>query len=166
MVICCPAAVAQVSFDDYVRLHIIAEDDTEQAQDLKMKVRDGIIESVQALFAGCDDPQHAWDAACRNIGCIEAWAQKAAFENGYEGRVTASAEMCTFPDREWAGMTVPAGEYRTVRVVIGEGIGQNWWCVLYPSIGMPEGYEPGMKVEFYSSFVRWIKNLFGGSEND
>ena len=161
-----PAALAQMSFEDCVRLHIIAENDTDRAQALKIRVRDSMIGKVQALFEDCENDAQAWDIARENIAFIEVWAKEAANENGYEGTVTACAQMSFFPDREWEGMTVPAGEYRTVRVVIGEGSGQNWWCVLYPSVCMPEGYEPGMKVEFYSSLARWIKNLFGGNADE
>ena len=165
---CTPAAAAhaETPFDECVRFHVIAEDNTDEAQALKLRVRDSILDNVQLLFEGCTDSEKAWETARENIGAIEAWARDAARENGFEGTVRAVAEICSFPDREYEGMTVPAGEYRTVRIVIGEGKGENWWCVLYPSLCMPEGYEPGMKVEFYSSIFRWFKTVFGGTDHD
>ena len=164
---CAPAAVAQekIPFEEYVRFHVIAENDTDEAQALKHKVCAAVVEKVRALFAECEDSAEAWDIACANIDSIEAWAREAAVENGYTGEVTAAAEICAFESREYGGMTVPAGEYRTVRVGIGAGEGRNWWCVLYPSLCMPEGYEPGMRVEFYSSIARWLKSMFGGADN-
>lgn len=166
-ILCAMGASAEnsVPAEEYVRFHVIAADDSEEAQAFKLSLRDAVAERVFGLFAGCEDGEKAWKTACDNIGLIERWACDAACELGFEGDVRAEAGMFEFEAREYGGMTVPAGEYRTVRIVIGEGKGQNWWCLLYPELCMPEGYEPGMKIEFYSSILRWIHSIFGGNEN-
>lgn len=159
------SAETTVPYADYVRLHVLAEDDTQAAQNLKIRVRDAIIQDVLALFEDCASSEEAWAAACDNIGLIEKWAQSAASENGYTGKVTAEADLFEYEARQYGNQTVPAGEYRSVRISIGAGEGQNWWCVLYPGLCLPEDYVPGMKVEFYSSILRWLESLFGGNEN-
>lgn len=148
-----------------VRLHVIAQDDGAAAQTLKLRVRDDILPEVQALFEGCEDADDAWQAALQNEAVIEKWAAEAARENGFKGPVKAETGLFSFDEREYAGEVYPAGEYRAIRIVIGEGRGRNWWCVLYPNVCLPGDYEPGMKVEFYSSIVRWIQSWFGGNEN-
>ena len=87
-----PAALAQMSFEDCVRLHIIAENDTDRAQALKIRVRDSMIGKVQALFEDCENDAQAWDIARENIALIEAWAKEAANENGYEGPLSIELE--------------------------------------------------------------------------
>lgn len=152
-------------YGDFVRLHVFAEDDTQAAQDLKIRVRDAIVKDVIALFEDCESSEEAWITACDNIERIEKWAQSAAIENGYTGNVTAQADLFEYDARQYGDMTLPAGEYRSVRISIGSGEGKNWWCVLYPGLCLPEDYVPGMKVEFYSSILRWLESLFGGNEN-
>ena len=148
-----------------MRFHVIADNDTAEAQELKIKVRDAVADRVKRLFEDCETPEAAWYIACKSAKAIEKWAREAAVANGYNGSISVRAEECEFDEREYGGMTLPAGKYRSVRVIIGEGRGQNWWCLLYPEVCMPEGYEPGMKVEFYSSIFRWIRSIFGGKEN-
>ncbi|MBR6767220.1 MAG: stage II sporulation protein R [Clostridia bacterium] len=149
----------------YVRFHVIADDDTAEAQALKIKVRDAVSDRVKSLFAECVNPEEAWRIARENEKVMEKWAREAALANGYAGSIVVRAEECEFEEREYGDITLPAGKYRAIRVIIGEGKGQNWWCLLYPDVCMPEGYEPGMKVEFYSSIFRWIRSIFGGNEN-
>ena len=66
-----------------------------------------------------------------------------------------------FPTRVYGGAVVPAGNYRALRVIIGEGKGHNWWCVLYPSLCYPEAWVEGDGA-LYSSVWRWFQSLFGG----
>ena len=68
--------------------------------------------------------------------------------------------MFEFPDRRYGGVFVPAGDYRALRVVIGAGEGHNWWCVLYPSLCLPEGAEGEMR--FHSAILDWLRGLLGG----
>ena len=79
---------------------------------------------------------------------------------GYAGEVDAAAGVFEFPDRRYGGVFVPAGDYRALRVVIGAGEGHNWWCVLYPSLCLPEGAEGEMR--FHSVILDWLRGLLGG----
>ena len=134
-----------------IRLHVIAQDNTREAQRLKLQVRDAVLQAAQALLAGCENTEEAWARLNAHLDAFEEIAERTA---GLE--VTAMTGVYRFPDRVYAGATVPGGEYRALRVVIGEGEGRNWWCVLYPSLCLAseEGY--------YSIFGRWLERLFGG----
>lgn len=149
-------------YPGYVRLHVLAEDDTETAQALKLKVRDACLQFTQDLLKNCENADQAWNEVNEHIDTLSSVARSAAAANGFEGDVHAETGVFSFPDRQYGDEIVPAGDYRALRIVIGRGEGKNWWCVLYPSMCMPEGYEPGMKVEFYSSIGRWFRRVFGG----
>ena len=80
---------------------------------------------------------------------------------GYEGPVTARTGVFDFPDRHYGAVFVPAGQYRALRVVIGEGEGHNWWCVLYPSLCAPGAEGP---VIYDWALLGWVMRLLGGGE--
>lgn len=165
--LCLPAWAAYARPDnmqDYVRLHVIAQDDSDAAQALKLKVRDACLEHAQTLLKDCQDAEEAWTLVNQHLDAFTQAAQTAARANGFDGEVRAQTGIFEFPDRQYGDVVVPAGEYRALRIVIGSGEGQNWWCVLYPSLCMPEDYEPGSPVQFYSSLVQWIQSIFGGNE--
>jgi len=125
-------------------------------------VRDACLEYAQILLKDCADAHEAWDLVNAHLKEFSDIGSKAASENDFDGKVHAEAGIYPFPDRQYGETIVPAGNYRALRIIIGEGEGQNWWCVLYPSLCMPADYEPGMQVEFYSSVGRWFRQGFGG----
>ena len=147
---------------EYIRLHVVAGDDGEAAQALKLRVRDAVLARVRELLAGCADANEAWRIVVDNLDALEAAAQARVRAEGSAATVTAEAGVFDFPDRRYGGVFVPAGEYRAVRVVIGAGEGRNWWCVLYPSLCMPEEYAPGEPVVFRSAIWDWIRSVLGG----
>ena len=147
---------------DYIRLHVVAEDDGDAAQALKLEVRDACLERARTLLEGCGDADEAWWIVRDNLPALEAAAAERARELGCQSPVRAEAGLFEFPDRLYGGQLVPAGEYRALRVVIGAGEGRNWGCVLYPSLCLPEDCPPGEPVEFHSVILDWLRRLFGG----
>ncbi|QNL45463.1 stage II sporulation protein R [Oscillibacter hominis] len=120
--------------DKVVRLHVIANSDEEADQELKLKVRDQIIGRATEILEASADRN---DAAQRLSAALPELRSAAAEEiaaQGYEYDVTASLEETEFPTKEYDGFTLPAGEYLALRVVIGEGRGHNWWCVVFPPL--------------------------------
>ena len=152
-----------VPASDYIRLHVVAEDDGEAAQALKLKLRDAVLDAARALLAGCPDADAAWAAVCENAEALRRAAEDAARDEGYAGPVAAETGRFDFPDREYGGVFVPAGEYRALRVVIGAGEGRNWWCVLYPTLCLQGDAAPGEPVVFHSVIWDWLRRLFGGA---
>ena len=153
---------SEVPVEDYIRLHVLAEDDSDEAQALKLKVRDACLEAAQALLTDCESADEAWELVCANLDTLEAAAADRARELGYCGPVAAETGLFDFPDRHYGGVFGPAGEYRALRVVIGAGEGHNWWCVLYPSLCLPEGVDPDAPIRFHSVILDWLRGLLGG----
>jgi len=154
-------APEEVPVSDYIRLHVVAEDDSAAAQALKLEVRDACLAEARALLAGCDSPDAAWAILGENLPALERAAADRARALGYEGPVTARTGVFPFPDRHYGGVFVPAGDYRALRVVIGAGEGHNWWCVLYPSLCLPEGVDPDRPIRFHSAILDWLRAVLG-----
>jgi len=154
--------LTDVPVSRYIRLHVVAEDDSDAAQALKLEVRDATLAAARALLADCDDPDEAWDVIGQNLETLADAATGRARELGYEGTVRAGLGEFDFPDRHYGGVFVPAGRYRALRVVIGGGKGHNWWCVLYPSLCLPEDVDPGAPIRFHSVLLDWLRGLLGG----
>lgn len=156
------AGLGDVPVAEYIRLHVVAEDDGEAAQALKLEVRDACLEAARALLEGCADADEAWRRVGENVDALEAAAARRARALGYGGDVIAETGVYEFPDRHYGGVFVPAGRYRALRVVIGAGAGHNWWCVLYPSLCLPEGANPEAGIQFHSALLDWLRGWMGG----
>ena len=102
--------------DKVVRLHVLANSDSEEDQALKLRVRDAVLERTETLLE------------------LERIAAEEIAAAGYDYPVTAELTDTEFPTREYDGFTLPAGKYLALRVVIGEGAGRNWWCVVFPPL--------------------------------
>ena len=119
------------------RLHIIANSDTENDQQLKLLVRDEITAYTDSLFEDCKSKEEAVDAAVSHRDEIIARSRAVLRANGCSDNVNAYVTKMRFDTRVYDDFTLPAGEYDALRIVIGEGKGHNWWCVLYPAVCVP-----------------------------
>lgn len=122
-----------------LRLHILADSDTEYAQSLKLKVRDGLLEAD--IFRNADTLAEAELTAAENLDIIEEKAEEILRENGCYLPVSAELADVVFDERVYEDITMPAGEYRALRVKIGSAQGKNWWCVMYPPLCLPAACE-------------------------
>lgn len=120
--------------ENVFRLHIIANSDSKNDQQLKLKVRDAILKESDALFLGADSLEDAIALTKENIPKIEEIANNAIKESGYDYSVSVKVEESFFDTRVYDDFTLPAGVYEALRVEIGAAKGKNWWCVLFPSI--------------------------------
>lgn len=111
-----------------IRLHVVANSDSESDQSMKLQVRDAILAVTQPLFSDADDPEQA---LLRALPEIQRAAEK-CLGGAYPVRVSFGWEE--FPTRVYDSFSLPAGVYRSLRVTIGSGKGHNWWCVVFPSI--------------------------------
>lgn len=117
-----------------IRLHVIANSDSEEDQALKLEVRDRILERAEALYpehATLEEARAALEESLPELSRIGEQTVKAA---GYDYPVTAELTQCWFPTKEYEDFALPAGDYTALRIVIGEGQGQNWWCVAFPPL--------------------------------
>ena len=117
-----------------LRLHVLANSDADEDQALKLRVRDRLLEETGGLFASSGSLAEAQALAEKNIAELTEIARSEIRAAGYDYGVEARLEDCYFPTRVYGDVTLPAGNYRALRVVIGEGAGRNWWCVLFPPL--------------------------------
>lgn len=117
-----------------IRLHVIANSDSQEDQALKLRVRDRVLEAAQAFYPQNATLEQARAALEGHLSQLAQAGQAQVAAEGYSYPVTASLEECWFPTKEYEGFALPAGEYTALRVVIGAGEGQNWWCVAFPPL--------------------------------
>jgi stage II sporulation protein R len=149
-------SLGEAPVSGYIRLHVVAADDGAAAQALKLEVRDAVLAAARPLVADCGDADEAWRRIGEHVDALEAVAAQKARALGYDGPVAAVTGVFDFPDRRYGALFVPAGAYRALRVVIGAGEGRNWWCVLYPSLCVPEAGP------LRSALLDWLRELSGG----
>ncbi len=179
-----PAAGEEALYHDVIRLHVLAPSDREEDQQLKLLVRDEIL----AVYSDrLKEAGNIEDAALLTEGLlteIRKTAEGVVKREGYSYPVSVSFGEERYPTRSYGAYDFPAGTYRSLKIVIGEGAGQNWWCVLFPplclnlsvtapaddslAVGLtPEEYalisggEGGYRVKFKTLEV--LEELFGGS---
>lgn len=120
--------------DKVLRLHVLANSDSEADQAMKRKVRDSVLETASAILADCPDRETAEQRLSAALPEIEDAARARIAAEGGKQTVTAELRPTVFPTREYEDFTLPAGEYLALRVVLGEGEGHNWWCVVFPPL--------------------------------
>lgn len=120
-------------YSDLVRLHVIANSDSDEDQALKLKVRDAVLSEACALDMGTDK-ESAQAALSANRERLCAAARRTVEAEGYTYGVSVELGSEKYPERTYEDFVLPAGTYTSLRVIIGEGDGHNWWCVLYPPL--------------------------------
>lgn len=120
-----------------VRLHILANSDSKDDQQLKLKVRDRLLSSAGEIFGNADSIELAEANVDANLRRIEEISREVIAENDSDYEVRAELTNMYFTTRVYDNITMPAGYYDALRITIGEAKGQNWWCVLYPPLCLP-----------------------------
>ena len=117
-----------------LRLHVIAASDSEEDQALKLKVRDSVLRCSQDILSGETQKGTAERRIAANLDALRIAAEEEIKKNGYDYPVRVELTKADFPTRSYEAITLPAGQYNAVRVVIGNGEGKNWWCVMFPPL--------------------------------
>ena len=117
-----------------IRLHVLANSDSEEDQVLKLKVRDRVLSYADELLEQSTDHSEAEARLRGSLLELERIAGEEIAANGYAYPVSVELEKTSFPTREYDGFTLPAGEYLALRVLIGAAEGKNWWCVIFPPL--------------------------------
>lgn len=164
------SASAQVKTDT-LRLHIIANSDSDFDQELKLKVRDRVLEYTGELFAEVSGKTEAEALAKYSANDIKAAAEEVIAESGANYSVSVEITNMWFETRSYDGFTLPAGDYDAVRIIIGAGEGHNWWCVMYPPLCLPGAenalqkygenakFVTGDEFEIRFAFLEWLESL-------
>lgn len=156
---------------DTLRLHIIANSDSDFDQELKLRVRDRVLEYTGGLFAEASGKTEAEALAEYSANDIKAVAEEVIAENGADYSVSVEITNMWFETRTYDGFTLPAGDYDAVRIIIGAGEGHNWWCVMYPPLCLPGAenalqkyganakFVEGDGFEIRFAFLEWLESL-------
>lgn len=121
-------------YDTVVRLHVVANSDSVEDQALKLQVRDSVIEIVTPAVEGCKSQDEAIAAIESILPDIEYAAQRTVAENGYSYPVSVMLGEEYYPTKTYDSCAFPEGKYTSLRVLIGDSQGQNWWCCLFPPL--------------------------------
>lgn len=168
-----------------LRLHILANSNSTEDQQLKLKVRDTVVETAADLFDTAVNVNDAIKIAEEKLPQIEAAAQQRVYDEGYTYEVHAKLCKMYFNTRKYDTVTLPAGLYNALRITIGSGKGKNWWCVVFPPIcvaaasdaaEMNDVLNPGQEdivtnsgkyeirfkiVEIFEEITKQLSNWFG-----
>lgn len=175
------AGTAEQLPENLLRLHVVANSDSEADQALKLQVRDAVLQEAGQWCRDAESMEEANVLLCTHLEGITLAAEDVVRREGFSERVRAQVTEEYYPTRQYEGFTLPAGRYRSLRVTIGEGEGRNWWCVVFPALCLPaagEGGEPlgtlpesqrelaehagkyrvGLKVtELYEQLREWLR---------
>ena len=146
-----------------IRLHVIANSDSEQDQTLKLQVRDKVLAKATEILEASDNMRQAAQKLEQSLPDMEAIAVEEISARGYDYPVTACLEETEFPTKDYDGFRLPSGEYLALRIVIGEGAGKNWWCVVFPPLcfcsvaePVPDGTD-GERIILKSRIYEWLR---------
>ncbi len=165
--------------ESLLRLHIIANSDTELDQNLKLSVRDRLLKESKQWFSTTEQKTDAEAILQHHLREIAAIAENELNKHNCDQPVKVELCRSTFPQKQYEDFTLPSGDYDALRVIIGEGQGQNWWCVMFPPLCIPSAsaesaqwfeeqglqllqmqtvYEPRFAVaEWWTSFLAEIQ---------
>lgn len=169
--------------ENVIRLHVVAASDSEEDQQIKLQVRDALIETLQPGMDGLADAEAAKEYLMSRLEDLEETANRILTEAGSEDQATVTLAKEAFSTRDYDTFSLPAGVYESLRVTIGQGEGKNWWCVVFPSLCLPatsEGFEDaaagagfqdgltntlqqedGYEIRFFFlDCLGWLENLF------
>lgn len=127
-------AVSNNIADSVFRLHVIANSDSKEDQELKLKVRDELLSYMNIISKDSTSKQEAMQIANEHKEEFTQIAEKVIKENGYNYTVNVQIGKADFPTKYYGDITLPAGTYDALKVQIGEAKGQNWWCVMFPPL--------------------------------
>ena len=121
-----------------LRLHVVANSDSAEDQTLKIKVRDHIINYLEPILKDIEDVENTKEIIRENLDAIHKEAEEAVKKYGYTYSVTVELGKFDFPTKKYGNAQFPKGKYDALKIVLGNGNGKNWWCVLYPQLCFTE----------------------------
>lgn len=124
----------QPAFDGLLRLHVVANSDSPEDQELKLRVKDRIVSEIGGLVSEMKTKEEILEFLHGNMQYIEDTAAREIEAANKEYGVRAEVGYFTFPTKSYGSLALPAGEYQALRIVLGEGGGANWWCVMFPPL--------------------------------
>jgi len=140
-----------------VRLHVIAESDEKDAQEIKLQVKDAVLKRTTEITKDAENAREAYARLFVSVSEIRSIARETAAKYGFTGDIEAEVTRGYFPARLYGNLIVREGEYPTVLIKIGKAEGKNWWCVIYPDLCLYGEKADSDEIRFYSKFGYWFK---------
>ncbi len=129
-----------------LRLHVVANSDSQEDQALKLLARDAVLAQASQILDGVSDRQQAEAALAPRLDELALAASQALADAGCADPVQVTLTEQWFPTKAYDGFSLPAGQYRALRVSIGEGAGRNWWCVVFPPLCLASVTEESVET--------------------
>lgn len=142
--------------DDAIRIRVIANSNSEYDQDIKLKVKETLESDMYNLLKDTTDLDEARTLIQNNLNNVESNIDKTLQKENYKLPFTINFGLNYFPEKEFKGITYEEGYYESVVVTLGEGLGDNWWCVLFPPLCMLEAEETNTTDVEYTTMVKTI----------
>jgi len=163
----CAALIADHNIlkDEIIRLHVVANSDREEDQQMKLLVRDAVLKGLEKDLNELADADTAREYLQDNLPKIQRIATDTLKKAGCLSDVRVKIGRECFDTREYETFTLPAGIYDALRITIGEGNGKNWWCVVFPSLCIPASSESFLDVAASSGFSEALSYTLAGEEN-
>ena len=150
--------------DELIRLHVVANSDSEEDQSIKLMVRDAVINSLYRDLETIADIKEAKAYLQENLPKIQTIANETLDAAGFEGEAVVTLCKEAFDTRYYDTFTLPAGVYESLRIIIGEGNGKNWWCVAFPSLCIPATTDGFTDAAVEAGFSETLSNTLTGEE--
>lgn len=157
--------------DKIIRFHVLANSDADQDQQLKLKVKDAVVEKMKGILKDAQNVDETKSIIKDNLNEIKEFAQAIVNQEGYPYPVQAELSKCYFPVKTYGDLTFPAGDYQALRITIGRAEGQNWWCVMYPRLCFVDSLhavvpdESKQELKQVLTEEEYSKILYGGEQN-
>ena len=152
-------------YSNVLRLHVLAHSDSEEDQALKLKVRDAILSASESCLEGCTAREDAKRSILNHKEELIQAAREVIVENGYNYPVAIELGEERYPTRNYESFCFPSGEYLSLRVIIGDGAGQNWWCVLFPPMCLSAASAPDKDACIAVGFTTDQYNVITETDN-
>ncbi len=144
---------------EYLRIHIRADSNDEEAQKVKYEVRNALINYLTPIVAECHTREEAVEKMQQNTLGIEAVADNVLQKAGFSYQSKAQLKVESFPTRSYGALTLPAGEYLALIIQLGAGAGDNWWCVIYPPLCFVGNVNDGKNFVYKSKILEIIRSF-------
>ena len=152
----------QVLQENLIRLHVVANSDSDEDQKIKLQVKDAVVSYLQAETSEFENKEQAMQYINDNLTSIEEIANRRLSELGNVEQVAISLGPEVFDTRDYETFSLPAGIYDSLRIQIGEGKGKNWWCVVFPSLCLPATTNEFQEVAVSSGFSQELGSTLSG----
>ena len=157
-----PTEAEGAVYDDTVRLHILANSDSEEDQALKLKVRDEVLKRFSSEVESTDTKSDAEKKISLLLKDIEEFSQEVIISEGYSYSVKVTLGEEWYDTREYEDFTLPRGVYTSLKIIIGEGEGRNWWCVMFPPLCLDMATESAPRDDAIKKFSDEEISLISG----